>query len=422
MNGLLTRLRRRLGDFWWYTLMIFCAQRAADGLNAFVGLYLVPKYVKSDELGAVLPLTQFATFLAVPAAIFASALRQELTGLSQNREFGKIKTLLKTAFITTAIFFVGAVILSRLMLPRFLSRIRIEEGSLGYIILIAAFITAIMPVFTNSLQSLKKFTSISLISLCTAPIRLITMLALMPFRAITGYFCGQSTPPFFTILASVYSLRREFAVQAEPYWTRDIVTRFTRLFLIFTLNAVIMQATLLVESTVLRECLPAVDSAAYYLVSRFSEFSTILSSTLMLTIFPFAASISSEGRDHRPLILKCMLAASVFGGAIAILFVFAGRPIFSLLPNAGEYMPFAKTIPVAILIATVCQCANFFTTAEIAAKRFNFLRWSLPLHVAYAIVLILAKDSIGSLDVMLAVMCGFQTSRLICTLVALIRK
>ena len=47
---MLERLHARLGDFWWYSLMLFCACRAADLLNAFVGLWLVPKYVDPMRL------------------------------------------------------------------------------------------------------------------------------------------------------------------------------------------------------------------------------------------------------------------------------------------------------------------------------------------------------------------------------------
>ena len=43
MKVLLQRLHAKLGDFWWYSLMIFVASRAADYLNVFVGLWLVPK-------------------------------------------------------------------------------------------------------------------------------------------------------------------------------------------------------------------------------------------------------------------------------------------------------------------------------------------------------------------------------------------
>lgn len=63
MQQLLNKLHARLGDFWWYSLMIFMAARAADCLNVFVGLWLVPKYVPPSELGAVQPLTNFASLL-----------------------------------------------------------------------------------------------------------------------------------------------------------------------------------------------------------------------------------------------------------------------------------------------------------------------------------------------------------------------
>ena len=65
MKALLDKLHARMGDFWWYSLILFCACRAADLLNAFVGLWLVPKYVAPSELGAVTPLGNFAGLLAV---------------------------------------------------------------------------------------------------------------------------------------------------------------------------------------------------------------------------------------------------------------------------------------------------------------------------------------------------------------------
>jgi len=33
MTALLNKLHARMGDFWWYSLMIFMAARAADRLN-----------------------------------------------------------------------------------------------------------------------------------------------------------------------------------------------------------------------------------------------------------------------------------------------------------------------------------------------------------------------------------------------------
>ena len=151
------KLHARLGDFWWYSLMLFCACRAADLLNAVVGLWLVPKYVDPTELGAVQPLTQFANFLAIPVAAFANTFRNELTRLSINKEFGKLKTLMRGVFIAAAIFLFVAIVVAHFTLPIFLERIRIAEGSLGLVIIAASFIGAVAPIYSNALQALKKF-------------------------------------------------------------------------------------------------------------------------------------------------------------------------------------------------------------------------------------------------------------------------
>lgn len=212
--------------------MLFCACRAADLLNAVVGLWLVPKYVDPTELGAVQPLTQFANFLAIPVAAFANTFRNELTRLSINKEFGKLKTLMRGVFIATAIFLFLAIIVARFLLPAFLERIRIVEGSLGLVIIAASFVGAVAPIYSNALQALKKFKAQSLLSIVGAPVRLIAMLVAMPFRAITGYFIGQAAVPVFTIASSVVALRKELSVPAETYWTNDVFRRFAKLFAI----------------------------------------------------------------------------------------------------------------------------------------------------------------------------------------------
>jgi O-antigen/teichoic acid export membrane protein len=247
MQSVLERLHARLGDFWWYSLMLFCACRAADLLNAFVGLWLVPKYVGTEELGAVMPLTQFANFLAIPVAAFANTFRNELTRLSIGKEFGKLKTLMRGVFVATAVFLFLAILLARILLPAFLERIRIVEGSLGIVIIAASFVSAVAPIYTNALQALKKFKAQSVLSVVGAPVRLITMLVAMPFRAITGYFVGQAATPAFSIVASVVSLRKELSAKAELYWTNEVIRRFSKLFATFAIIGIVDGIYLLVE-------------------------------------------------------------------------------------------------------------------------------------------------------------------------------
>ena len=368
--------------------MLFCACRAADLLNAFVGLWLVPKYVDPSELGAVMPLTQFANFLAIPAAAFANTFRNELTRLSIGREFGKLKTLMRCVFAATAVFLFVAIIVARFVLPAFLERIRIVEGSLGFIIIASSFVSAVAPVYSNALQALKKFKAQSLISIVGAPVRLIAMLAAMPFRALTGYFIGQAAPPAFGIAASVIALRKELSVPAKPYWNKETAKKFSALLTVFLAWGTATGFYGLVESTVIRQRLSDLDSAGYYMATRFSEIATYLYGAMTFAFFPFAAELAKDGRKQVGLVFKATAANMAFCLIIAVIFCFVAKPMLAFLPYGTKYSTYWWTIPWMIALTGMSSLYGFFSTSEIASGRFGFLKWSMPLDISYPIILL----------------------------------
>ena len=437
MRQLLDKLHKRLGDFWWYSLMLFCACRAADLLNAFVGLWLVPKYVDPSELGAVMPLTNFANFLALPTAAFANTFRNEVSRLSIEREFGKLKTLMRGVFIMTAIFLFIAIIASRFLLPMFLTRIRIVEGSLGFIIIATSFITAVAPIYTNALQALKKFREQSVLSIIGAPIRLITMLIAMPFRAVTGYFIGQASVPVFNIIGSIAYLRKEFSVKADKYWDKDAIRHFAKIFSLFFASGASSGFCLLIESTVLRQRLPDLDSAGYYMASRFSDISIFFYCTLVFTLFPYTADIAAKGEDTRPLLAKAALATIGFSSLIALPFIFFGRTILAFLPHGEQYATYWWAIPWLVGIGTLCALVGLYTTSEFSASRFGFLKWMIPIDIVYPLILpavtghgyfkgvipaswtmFLTEHNIRSLGTILCWSTGFNTVKVVCCCMA----
>lgn len=381
MRVLIARLRARLGDFWYYTLMLFLACRLADALNFFVGAWLVPKYVDPKELGAVLPLTTFATFLVLPAFAFAMTFMKEVSRLAVRGEYGQLKSLMRGVFVAAGLFLVLGVAVSRILMPHFLERIRVVEGSLGVLIMISAFIGCVAPIYSNALQALKKFRTLSLISIVGAPFRLLTMLIAMPFRPLSGYFVGQSATPGFTIFASLWSLRKELSVRAQPYWTREVIRRFSWLFtgvMLYQMSSMLLG---LVQQTVLRQRLPEVDSAAYYLISRFADVANFLSAALYVTLFPYTAELAEKGRSTRPLVLKSSVAMLAFSSVLALLFGVFGRQLLSWLPNGSLYVDFAWTIPWLTVIMALYSIPNFHANTEVSAGRFGFLRWWVPYHL-----------------------------------------
>lgn len=388
MRLILSRLHARLGDFWWYSLMIFCACRAADLLNAFVGLWLVPKYVEPSELGAVMPLMSFANFLAVPAAAFASAFRNEVSRLSVERRFGQLKTLMRGVFVATAVFLFLAIVVARLTMPLLLERIRIGEGSLGVVIIAVSLIGAISPIYTNALQALKKFKAQSVINVISAPVRLFVMLVAMPFRALTGYFVGQAAPPAFGMFASVVALKKELSVPAERYWSLGTLKKFSTLLVLFLILGGVGGVYGLVESTVIRQRLPDLDSAGYYMASRISEIATYLFAAVNLALFPLAAELAKDNHGRRMLVLKAIAANFAFCAFVGVVSFAFGRQVMGLLPHGDEYAAYWWAIPWLTAITAISSVEGFYTTSEMASGRFGFLKWLVPVNLAYTALLL----------------------------------
>jgi hypothetical protein len=144
--ALFAKLRRKLGDFWFHSLMLFLAFRLTDAVNFLIGVWVVPSYIGVSELGAVMPLATFASLLAVPAGVFATTFLKEVNVLATRSEYGKIKTLIRGVFAGAAVVMVLALVLCQFVMPLFLERLRISGGSLGLLILAASFAGSISPV------------------------------------------------------------------------------------------------------------------------------------------------------------------------------------------------------------------------------------------------------------------------------------
>ena len=98
---MLRALTQKLSPVWRMTLLVFLALRAADLVNAFIGIWLVPRYIPADQLGAVLPLTQAASFLALPLSILLIPYTKLLNLHSERGEHGQARALLRDAALLT---------------------------------------------------------------------------------------------------------------------------------------------------------------------------------------------------------------------------------------------------------------------------------------------------------------------------------
>lgn len=371
-------------------LLLFLALRAGDLVNVAAGMWFVPRYVLPEDIGAVLPVSSFATFLALPVFAFAMVMMRESACLYAAGERGKVKSLLRGMFAVFAALLVAFLALAAVVVPRFLGAMRVSDASVGVLAVSAAFLGCLAPVYTDALQALKRFAPLAAVELGGSVVRFLVMLAVMPVKALAGYFAGQVALPLFRIAGSVLALHRDLAVPPSPYWNAAAARRIFLAFLAVVAYQATPMAASLVEQTLLRTSLPFEISAGYYMVSRFADFLHYLTFPLMLVMFPYTAEAAQQSRSTRPFVLKCSAVAVAAAAVMSVAYALWGRELLGLVPTGDCYAEYVRYMPWLVLITVLTTCQVFYTNAEVSAGRYGFLCWLVPLHLAYPALLHLA--------------------------------
>ena len=371
-------------------LLLFLALRAGDLVNVAAGLWFVPRYVLPEDIGAVLPVSSFATFLALPVFAFAMVMMRESACLYAAGERGKVKSLLRGMFAVFAALLVAFLALAAVVVPRFLGAMRVSDASVGVLAVSAAFLGCLAPVYTDALQALKRFAPLAAVELGGSVVRFLVMLAVMPVKALAGYFAGQVALPLSRIAGSALALHRDLAVPPSPYWNAAAARRIFLAFLAVVAYQATPMAASLVEQTLLRTSLPFEISAGYYMVSRFADFLHYLTFPLMLVMFPYTAEAAQQSRSTRPFVLKCSAVAVAAAAVMSVAYSLWGRELLGLVPTGDCYAEYVRYMPWLVLITVLTTCQVFYTNAEVSAGRYGFLCWLVPLHLAYPALLHLA--------------------------------
>ena len=383
------RIREKFGDFWWWSLCLFVAARSGDLINAFVGLWLVPKYVPQEELGAVLPLLQVTSVFGLPISILVFTFTKFLNEYHTKGEAGKVKALIRAFWGWTVVAVVVGTGAALLLLPHFFERIRVQSGSLGLLIILAAVTTTVAPMFNNALQGMKKFRECTIIGLFVAPIRLVVMLVAMPFRALSGYMLGQTAPSLLSIGWSWFALRKEIGSGVKPvaFAKQDglRMLKYAGFVTLACLGGVVLG---IVQPLVIRQRLPEVESAAYYVISRFAEIATYLGQTMLFILFPFAAEAQVKSKNAVHLMYKSMVAVFFFGLACAFAFSVFGGWFLGLSPVWSPYAPYASDMSLLAVLLTIGAVNGVFFTFEGASSRFAYLWYAIPISLFNAASLV----------------------------------
>ena len=383
MKALLSRIHARVGDLWWYSAMIFLACRSGDAIQAFIGLWLVPKYVGPQELGAVLPLQQLTSFLTVPLAIVAVVFSKYVNTYATRGEYGKVKSFIHDVFTCSFILFIVCIAGAYLVMPFFYERLKIASGSLTFLILLCGLFTNIGAIVGSAQQGLKRFKTMALMNFLSAPIRLITMLVAMPFRALSGYILGQTTPAATTSLLSAFDIHRAL----KPYtpdtsWRKDWKSILNYTWPI-AINLTITSICGTACYTVYRQRLPEVESSAFYLITRFAEIAGYIGGAISVVLFPLVSEAHENKSDASKLVCKTSLFLFIVILTLTAFAAITHNLIFDLSEMWSAYKPYSHLLPVITFYTGCGVIITNFITYEIACRRFGAMFWLLASTVAW---------------------------------------
>lgn len=387
-GGVLSCLKGKLGDLWWYTAWLFVAQRIGDVINMFVGLWLVPRYVPMEELGVVLPITAVVGFLALPLTIVVTPFQKFITQFNESGEIGKVKSLIRDVFVGT--FVLGSVVflIAWLVLPFFFERMRVAAGSLGALILAVSIAGAVSGVFGAAVGGVKRFGACAWFALLGAPLRLVVMALTMPFRALSGYVLGQGAPHGVYILGSIWVLRDYFRcdVKCVPY-LREHGREILLYALPFALWTIALTFSGSVDALVIRHRLSDFESAGYYVVTRFSEIAGYLGLVFPSLTFPLVASKKKDDANARRILCHSVWGTAICGLVCVCALGVGGRTLLGLTKVWQPYQPLAVHMCVLAANTVLVVVANCLFTFEMAQGRFRFLWYAIPLLAVKCVVL-----------------------------------
>ena len=367
-------IKARLGDLWWYSLLLMAAQRFSDIINIFIGLWLVPRFLNQSQLGAVLPLMQIGTVLGLPFLIISTPLSKILNVYATKNDQGKIKSILIDLAKYTVIFLAGIVVFSLVAMKPIFLRLHVPDSKFSWLIIIAGTIAAIGPLGTVIMQALKRFNTITLLTFLTAPVRLITLIVILPVQALTGYFAGQTIPHVIGLGVSVFSARNFFSkkIKRVNYFSDDGKRIFSYIWT-YGLTTCIGVVQIAVESFVIRHRLPELESAAYYIISRFAETGGAMGMALILIAFPLMSEQHEKGERTQKIMWHSFLGSLSVGCLLTLFFLVAGKHILSLSSLWHDYIPYTRHMAVLTLIHSLRIAAACFIFSELAGNRARFL-------------------------------------------------
>ncbi len=379
MIRLKEKIKSWMGPLWWYAVVMFIVQRIGDVMNIYTGLWLIPKWVPQEQLGALLPLGQIGSLLGLPLAITLMPFTKFINTFGAKGEYGKVKALLFDALLLTGAssFVIGAY--TWVSAPHVFDRLRIDQTGIVWLLCVLSVFSVMMPLLNSALQALKQFRCISVIGLVSAPVRLAVLFVMLPLSGLFGYFAAQ----VMLCVVSIGIAIRGLTIALSGTTRRESYSVHFREMLLYVLPVAMFMAVGSLSTTVqffiIRQRLPDVESAAFYFGSRFSEIPNMLWSSVAIIYFPVVSEAFEKGKNTSRMLVQTLVVTVLGGGVVAICLGFGVEQFFGMVAKWRSYQPYAYLVFWMAMTNVFRVAYACFSMHEMACRRFGFLFCFLPL-------------------------------------------
>lgn len=380
-------LKKKLGELWWNTVLLFLVQRLGEVVNLFIGLWLVPKFLPQEELGAVTPLLSVASFAGFPIALLLIPVSKFLSVFAARNQYGKARALLRDSLFASLALFLLVSLWLFLSGGSILERLHLSDRRYLAAIAVFALLSCLEPVVAAAQRSLRCFGALAFQGFVSPYVRLAAMLLLLPLLGALGYVFSQMAMAIAAVAIGLVVLCRFFSGKGDGESYRSSLKEMLSYSLPLVALTFASRVQLPVESFVIRHRLPVETSAGYYFVSLFGAIPGYVTSALMIVLWPVVSDRHERGQSTERMLGQSLLFAAA-AGTLAVLALWIAMPrIFALPGPWAGYGEYSKYVWQAGLLALFRSLQGIYVSHRGACRDFGFVKWLCPLYLAESAVL-----------------------------------
>jgi len=405
----------KLGPLWWNSLKMFFASRIGDVFALCIGAFIVPALLKSDDLGAVLPVMKLAAVLVIPLNIILMGALKYINLYASDDQWGKIKRLTLGLFRFSAIYSVLLIVFVVSFQTRILVYLKIENITLMWLIAATAVLSFWIPTTYTLACSLKRFNTVIANKIVGPFVRLIATIALLGPLQIAGYLWAHILASTAIVGVYLVSVKKAFSrdVKAEEYKEdlpkiRTYVIRVAPYFILMTLYEFYVLSKI-------RHVYSNQISAEFYLAFTLGNIVLWVAPAMIPFLYPLVSERFEQGKETGKMHIQSLVVTSVIGFGITAFFLLFGETIVSLVPPWRPYQASAGLIWIWGAITCSKVVLQTHVTHEQAVNRFCHYVYYIPITLAElaAIAWITRTGADLSLSHLLRMILVFRTAVMI---------